>query len=110
MSLDVSLSVKIDGNEVELYSANITHNLNDMAEKAGIYMPLWRPEEIGIETAGQLIAPLTEGLDKLKAKREYFEQFNSPNGWGLYENFVPWVESYLAACKLFPSASVLVDR
>src|SRR5688572_29936062 len=45
-----------------VYSANITHNLNAMAENAGIYMHLWRPDQIGIMTASQLIAPLTAGL------------------------------------------------
>ena len=33
------------------YSANITHNLGKMAEEAGIYKHLWRPEEIGITKA-----------------------------------------------------------
>lgn len=27
------------------YSANITHNLGNMAQAAGIYHPVWRPEE-----------------------------------------------------------------
>lgn len=27
-----------------IFSANITHNLNAMAEAAGIYKHLWRPE------------------------------------------------------------------
>ncbi len=31
----------------EVYSANITHNLGEMADKAGIYYALWRPEEKG---------------------------------------------------------------
>jgi signal transduction histidine kinase len=32
-----------------LFVSNITHNLNIMADKAGIYQHLWRPEEIGIK-------------------------------------------------------------
>lgn len=35
-----------------LYDANITHNLNRMADEAGIYEHVWRPEEIGVTTAG----------------------------------------------------------
>lgn len=30
----------------EVYSRNITHNLNTMAEKAGLYLALWRPGEL----------------------------------------------------------------
>ena len=35
----------------EVYSANITHNLNTMADEAGIYKHLWRPDEIKITKA-----------------------------------------------------------
>lgn len=107
MSLDVMLRAV---REVEVYSSNITHNLGGMAEAAGIYQALWRPEEIGIEKAEQLIEPLTRGLGRLRAEPERFSVYNSPNGWGLYEHFVPFVERYLAACIENPDAIVSVDR
>lgn len=110
MSLDVYLTVDVDGNTIELYEANITHNLNKMAEAAGIYMELWRPDELGIIKAKELISPLEKGLQKLKENREFYEKYNSPNGWGLYKHFVPFVEKYLKACKKFPSATVNVSR
>jgi len=94
----------------EFYSANITHNLNKMATEAGIYEHLWRPDEIGITKAGQLIDPLRKGLELMKVDRPRFEAFNSPNGWGLYENFVPWVERYLQACEKHPEADIAVSR
>ena len=93
-----------------VYSANITHNLGKMADAAGIYKALWRPEEIGITKASELVTPLTEGLAKLKADPAYFEQFNASNGWGMYEHFVPFVEQYLEACKAHPNATVSVSR
>jgi hypothetical protein len=93
-----------------VFDANITHNLSKMASEAGIYEALWRPDEVGIMKAAQLIAPLAEGLAKMKADREHFEKFNSPNGWGMYENFVPWVERYLKACTEYPEAYVTVSR
>ena len=52
----------------EVYSANITHNLNKMADAAGIYKHLWQPTENGIIYAEQLIAPLTEGLANLRGQ------------------------------------------
>lgn len=94
----------------ELYSANITHNLNLMADAAGIYKHLWRPDEIGITKASQLIEPLREGLAKLQANREHYEQFNASNGWGLYEHFVPFVSAYMSACEDHPNADVGVSR
>ena len=86
MGLDVSL---IAVKPTEVYSSNITHNLGRMAREAGIYEYLWRPEEVDIMYAWQLIAPLEEGLQKLKAEPEKFKAFDSPNGWGTYDDFVP---------------------
>jgi hypothetical protein len=107
MSLDVWLTAV---QPTEVYSRNITHNLNKMAMEAGIYEPLWRPEEVGITHAHQLVEPLTVGLEKLKADPEHYQKFNSPNGWGMYEHFVPFVESYLEACKDNPDAEIGVSR
>ncbi len=111
MSLDVTLYVDVDtGNDepyrCELFSANITHNLATMASEAGIYKYLWRPEEIGIETADDLIQPLEAGLELMKNDPERFKVFDSPNGWGLYVHLVPWIEKYLAACIEHPLAKI----
>lgn len=106
MSLDVSLYI---GEEC-VYNANITHNLNKMADEAGIYLHLWRPEELNINKANQLIGPLTFGLEFLKSDPKHFEQFNASNGWGLYKHFVTWIESYLNACKENPDAEIQISR
>jgi hypothetical protein len=103
MSLDVTLSKSV-------YSANITHNLSKMASEAGIYQALWRPEEEGYYQASDLIEPLTKGLALLTANPEKFKAFNSPNGWGIYENFVPFVAKYLEACVAHPNANIEVNR
>lgn len=94
----------------EVFWANITHNLNEMADAAGIYEACWRPETIGITKAGQLIPLLTAGLERLRADPAKYEQYNAPNGWGLYKHFVPWVEKYLRACEEYPEADVRVSR
>lgn len=111
MSLDVWLTTRdVDGNEIEVFSANVTHNLNRMAQEAGIYYQLWRPEEIDCFFARDIIADVERGLQLLQERPEYFSQFNALNRWGLYENFVPWVEEYLEALKKFPSATIHVSR
>ncbi len=107
MSLDVYL---IATRPTTIYDANITHNLGDMARAADIYQQLWRPEEIDITKAIQLVEPLRAGLALLKSDPERFEKFNSPNGWGMYEHFVPFVEKYLAACEENPDADVRASR
>jgi len=94
----------------EYYSRNITHNLNTMAGEAGIYEALWRPDEIGITKAAQLIEPLKAGLAKLESDPERFEKLNPSNGWGSYEGLVSFVRDYLRACKETPDAEVYVSR
>lgn len=107
MSLDVYLTRLMP---TTVYQANITHNLGKMAAEAGIYQHLWRPDEIGVTKAEQLIEPLTRGLELLKSDPVRFEAFNSPNGWGTYQHFVPFVERYLEACKENPGAEVRACR
>ena len=106
MSLDIDLI--LDGAEV--YSRNITHNLGKMADAAGIYWCIWRPDEIGIKNAGQIIEPLAEGLEKLRSDPEKYQEFNPSNMWGSYTGLVEFVEEYLEACKSSPDAKIIVCR
>lgn len=140
MSLDVILYRKVyisydEGKTYtekteEVYSANITHNLGKMADAAEIYEALWRPhrliegynipyddyksewkfEDENPVKAEKIIPILEKGLADLKARPNYFEQYNSPNGWGMYEHFVPFVEKYLKACKENPESYIKADR
>ena len=107
MSLDVYLS---EVRETTVYSANITHNLNKMAEAAGIYKHLWRPDEIGITKASELIEPLRVGLELLRSDEARFRKFDASNGWGRYEHLIEFVGEYLSTCEENPNASVSVSR
>ena len=107
MSLDVSLMIT---KPCEVFSANITHNLGKMADKALIYKACWHPEDIGAKQAKDIILILERGLADMEARPQYYKQFNSPNGWGTYNNFVPWVRRYLDACREYPDAEIKVSR
>ncbi len=109
MSLDFHLE---NDQGASLANFNITHNLNGMAEAAGIYGCLWRPEEQDppIKTAAQCVPFLRAGLADLKAGPAKFRLFSAKNGWGTYEQFVPWVEKVLAACEANPDALVSASR
>ena len=107
MSLDVYLRAV---RETEVYSRNITHNMSTMALEAGIYKHLWRPDEIGVEPAAQLVEPLRGGLALLRSDPDRFCKLNPVNGWGSYEGLIEFVESYLAACEQDPDAKVSVWR
>ena len=140
MSLDVTLyrnyHISYDGGKTleekqeDVYSANITHNLGKMAAEAGIYEALWRPyqlkegydipeddykeewkyEDSNPVRAHEIIPIIEKGLEDMKARPKHYEKFNSSNGWGMYHNFVPWIEKYLQALKEYPESFVECDR
>lgn len=107
MSLNIWLEAQ-DG--TDLFTWNITHTLNTMASEAGIYEEMWRPDEIGITTARQLVAPLSQGLAALVSDPARFEKFNPNNGWGNYEGLVKCVMNYCIAAARHPEAKVRVSR
>lgn len=102
MSLDITLYDK--GQLV--FEGNITHNLGKMASHSGLYYYLWRPEEINIKYAHQLIHPLTIGLLLLKQNPEKFKWYNPKNDWGNYKGFIKFVRDYLKACINAPNAKI----
>ncbi len=115
MSLDVYLNIDVDTGSkelqtVQLFTSNITHNLTEMADNAGIYKALWRPEEINAKHAGDIIEIVESGLSKMKESPELYKVFDAPNGWGTYEQFIPWIEEYLEACKKHPKAIIEISR
>ena len=104
------VEVDLVGDDDCVFDYNITHNLNSMAEEVGIYQALWRPDEIGVTKAKQLIPLLRDGLEKLKADPERCKKFNPENGWGNYEGLLDVVQKYLKACEEYPEAEIEVSR
>ena len=107
MSLDVYLSAI---RKTDVYEANITHNLNTMADALGIYQAVWDPETSGIKTAQDLIEPLRSAIAKMEAEPQKYDEFNAENGWGTREQFVGWLKRYLAAREENPDAEVRASR
>lgn len=107
----MGLNITLTRNQpTEVFEANITHNLNKMADAVGIYGPLWRPEDSGIKTAGDLIPFLSDGIAELKRDPERYRKLEPENGWGTYDDFVPWLKRYLAACIEYPDAEISASR
>lgn len=108
MSLDVCL-ISSDGDV--LYSAKITHNCIPMAEEAGLYIPIWRPEEVKFSTAIEKIwMEVGMGATDLLSRPSHYKALESSNGLGTYKDFVVFVLFYLEALRKYPEASVHVCR
>lgn len=104
MSLDIDL-VYMGGSHWQ----NITHNLWKMADAAGVYGVLWSPKENNVKFARSLIKPLRQAIKVMKADPDKFRAFNAKNGWGTYDDFVPWLQELLEACEERPWARVRVS-
>ncbi|CAK7029004.1 hypothetical protein DSECCO2_264300 [anaerobic digester metagenome] len=99
-----------DYKEAMLSNLSVTHNLNNMAKAVGLYEVLWRPEQVGISTASQMITPLEKGIKELIANPDKYKTFNPPNGWGDYDIFVDFCKSVLRDCREYPDATIEAGR
>lgn len=105
MSLDVGLY-----KQECIFNGNITHNLTEMALQAMLYYPIWRPEEIGVSTAGELIPFLKAGLKLLIDNKEEMVKLEPKNAWGDYKALLEFTEVYLGKCYLDKTATIGVCR
>lgn len=92
-----------------VFSGNTTHNLAKMAMACDLYKPLWRPEELDIKYAKDLIPYLSKGLSELVSKPEEYSKYNSPNGWGTYQGLVRFTTAVYIACLYYPDMLVEIS-
>ena len=108
----MSLSVRLNK---AVHEGNVTHNLGKMAKEVEVgrytlYKYLWRPDEISVWTAKELIEPLTVGLLELETHPERYKQFDPENEWGDYVGLMNFTREYLKKCTLFPEAYIEISR
>lgn len=95
------------GEEAEVYSANITHNLHPMWREAGVDDALYQSEG---ETAASILPMLRAGVEMMEYDPQRFKRHDSPNGWGLYVNALPWLKRLAEACEEHPTAIIRVSK
>lgn len=107
MGLDVYLK---ETKPCTIWAIGITHNLTAMAEAAGLYECMWRPDEMCIILASQMIYPLEKGINAMIKNEVWLKTMNPENGFGNYELLLSVAQRYLAACVENPNAEVEVSR
>jgi len=119
MSLDVDLYKKVPFTLINgetkykkktLWSRNITHNLSVMAIEGNFYKEVWRPEEVGIVHAREMTSILEKAITELKDNAEKYKSLEAENGWGTLPNFISFLEDYLNAAIMHPTAYIECDR
>jgi hypothetical protein len=79
-------------------------------EAATLYQVLWRPEELDLKVAFQIVPWLEKGLAYLESHVRELRKFDPENGWGSYEHLCEFTRRYLTACREHPEATIRVWR
>ena len=106
MSLDISLA----GPEVvlvEKFSANMTHNVTPMWKLAGIYDALYVSRG---KKAGEVLVVLKAGLKDMRARPFQYRSLDAKNGWGTYDDALPWLVELVAEFTKYPDATIGVSK
>lgn len=105
---DLSERDKMHFSEEDHWTANITHNLGEMADHVPVkfgdmdttlYKACWRPEEIGANTVADVLPMILQGIHYMIDHRKELEQYNPENGWGSYNGFMKFLLNYKQALE-----------
>lgn len=113
MSLDFDLVAIFDAGHADgpvrrsIVDYNITHNVSRMWRRAGCYEALY--ESHG-KAALDVVPALEEAVRRMRAEPDEYRKLDAPNGWGVYEQALGWLENVLADCKAYPLAVIEVSR
>ena len=105
MSLDISFIDPTATYDNSLSDFNITHNLIRMARVSGVYDALWGGHGM---RAKDIIQILKNGIAELERNPEHYKTFNAVNGWGTYDDFLPWIKEVLCAAETYPESIIEV--
>jgi len=99
--------------ECPVFEATLTHNLNKMAARAGLYDALWNPTSIKKRhpaRASDIIEPLTIGIRWLKENEDEALKYKPKNGFGTLYGLQAFAEDLLKNCKDYPNAKIYVEK
>ena len=107
MSLDIWLTETITIEDATVVSKNITHNLNEMWQQLGIYDALYNSEG---KKAKDVLPVMREGLRLMIENPVHFKRFSAPNGWGTYEQALPWLVELVAEFEEHPNGVIGISK
>jgi len=90
----------------EVVSENITHNVNKMWMKAGIYDDLYGS---GGKKVSDVLFKLERGLVYMIDNPEIFIPLNPENGWGSYDGTVSWLRNLISELKQYPNGTIEIS-
>lgn len=106
MSLDITLTDVFVEPPVQLESLNITNNLIDFAIALNCYECIWKPKNLNIITAYQLLPHLYEAYYNVIKYGDIYLSLLPKNGWGTKEQFLNFIDQYIEACITYPNTLI----
>lgn len=103
MSADIYLSAT---DCCSSHDHNITHNVGPMLRAAGLDWHDYRGESL---TARHLAIEATGALERLVREPDEFRPMGAPNGWGTYDQVLPFLARLILDCIKHPDAIVSVS-
>lgn len=107
---------KEEFHEEDCWWGNITHDLGEIASHVPIgdttlYYVCWRPEEIGVETAGEILPLLVKGIQYMVEHRKELLKYEFSKSRGAYNDFMKFLLNYKQACEdNDPECKIYTDR
>lgn len=88
------------------HNHNITHNVAPMLRAAGLDWHDYRDEPL---TATFLATDAIGAMDRLVSDPERYRPMGAPNGWGTYDQVLPFLGRLILDCLKHPEAIVRVS-
>lgn len=114
MSYDVDLVVDtgrthidhdgiVKSDPISVWDGNITYNLGPMMRAAGVEL-----RDLHNLPAPAVANILSTAIGKMNAHPNQYREFDSPNGWGVYEDCLSFLTGLRDACQAHPRTTVEV--
>lgn len=94
--------IEVDLPDLDL---NITYNLSKLFQA----LPIGDLNQLDNRLASDIEEAILESIHQLKEFPQYYEAYESPNGWGTLPGAISFLEAFYKACKKHPYAAVRVD-
>lgn len=87
------------------FNTNITYNLSKMFTTAFNTGEYWLDELEG-RKGFEVIELLTNAIIRMVKDPDHFKQFDAPNGWGTFNDALPWLIQLKEECVKNPNDEI----
>lgn len=107
MSYDIDVTVDHgDGYTTTVYDGEITFNVRTMLVEAGLPDSLRSLDSL---TAAEAQDQVYEAWKELRTRPSHYRPLQASNGWGTYDQLVPWIKELYIALRTHPRGVVHVS-